>query len=150
MNPTSREMLELAGRLDPARAATVRAQLGGRRTAAAAPTDDPPAVGPTAPRSMNGLESAYAAHLRNRQLAGEVRWFAFEPLRLAIATGRRRAFYTPDFVVVLADGSTEVHETKGHWREAARVRIKVAAGLYPWPFVGVRRVDGRWEYERFA
>jgi len=47
-------------------------------------------------------------------------------------------------------GWFEIHETKGHWREAARVRIKVAADLYPWfKFVAVKWDKKQWVYEDF-
>lgn len=95
---------------------------------------------------MNSLERAYAAHLELRVRANEVRWWAFEPLRLRLATG---AGYTPDFAVVLEPGGVlEFHETKGFMREAAQVRLRVAAALYPWRFVLVRRAArGAWSFE---
>ena len=59
-------------------------------------------------------------------------------------------FYTPDFLVILADGRIELHEVKGHWEDDARVKIKVAAAQKPWfTFVAVKWVKGGWEYERF-
>lgn len=98
---------------------------------------------------MNGLEAAYARDLDLRKLSGNVLWWKFNAVRLRIADGEKGAFFKPDFAVLTRDG-LEFHETKGFWREAARLRIKVASGLYPFPFVAVRRVAGRWEYERFG
>lgn len=78
---------------------------------------------------LNKTEAAYELELRARKMAGEVRWYGFECVKLRLADG---AWYTPDFLVVLADGSIEAHETKGHMREAAAVRIKVAREMHPW------------------
>jgi hypothetical protein len=95
----------------------------------------------------NGLEASYAEHLTVLQARGEVLWWRFEGISFRLADG---AIYTPDFVVQLPDGLIELHETKGHWREAARVRIKVAAELYPFAFVAVKSVGGKWQVERFG
>ena len=96
---------------------------------------------------MNEWEQKYAQHLRMRQVAGEVRTFEFEAMRLRMGIaanepGSRGSWFTPDFSVWLTDGSFELHEVKGFWREAARVRIKTAASLYPFRFVVVRKVRG--------
>jgi hypothetical protein len=40
--------------------------------------------------------------------------------------------YTPDFMVIKNDGTIEFHEVKGFMRPAARVKIKVAARMFPW------------------
>jgi hypothetical protein len=97
---------------------------------------------------MNKLEQAYSQHLELQQAAGEIQWHAFEPMKLKLADG---AWFTPDFGVVMRDGSFEFRETKGHWREAARVRIKVAAGLYRFfRFVAIKRVGGNWQREEFG
>lgn len=98
------------------------------------------------PAGMNKTEQSYSQHLEARRRAGEVLWVMFEPcsLRLADAT-----HYRPDFFVMAADGVLEVHEVKGFWRDDARVKIKVAAALYPFRFVAVRRVRGQWEFETF-
>jgi hypothetical protein len=100
---------------------------------------------------MNKTEQAYGQYLDTLKFAGEVRWWAFQPVRLLIAQGDKAAYYRPDFWVQLADGSFEFHETKGFEREAALVRIKVAAGLYPIPFVLVKRDGGMgWTRELFG
>lgn len=84
-----------------------------------------------APRGMNKTEAKYADELALRQKVGEVQWWAFEPMSLKLADG---ASYKPDFGVLLADSTFEFVEIKGeHWREAARVRIKVATKTY-WMF----------------
>lgn len=89
---------------------------------------------PTGREGMNKLESDYAAFLAGRK---DVAWWRFECFKLRLANG---AFYTPDFLVVLSDGTVEVHETKGFFREAARVRLKVAVETYPFVFRLVKRL----------
>jgi hypothetical protein len=95
---------------------------------------------------MNGLESRYAALLENGMRAGSVLWWAFEGLSLRLADDTR---YTPDFAVMAADGVIECHETKGFMREAARVRLNVAAATYPFRFFLVRAgKSGAWQVDR--
>lgn len=95
---------------------------------------------------MNKTEAAYASELRLREIAGEVAWFAFEAWKLRLANN---TFYTPDFAVMLADGTLEVHEVKGHWEDDARVKIKVAASIYPFRFVGIQKDKTGWKLEEF-
>jgi len=85
---------------------------------------------------MNATERDYGAILSQRQNAGEVLWHKFEGLKLRLAD---KTFYTPDFAVMAADGVMECHEVKGHWQDDARVKIKVAAALYPFRFIAVKR-----------
>jgi hypothetical protein len=94
----------------------------------------------------NKTEAAYEAQLELRRRAGEVAWYRFEGLKLRLADS---TFYTPDFAVMLADGSIECHEVKGHWEDDARVKIKVAAGMYPFRFVAVKKAGSGWELEVF-
>ena len=94
--------------------------------------------------TMNKLESAYSDHLCVLTAAGEILWWKFEGMKFRLADG---AFYTPDFAVMMADGSLEIHEVKGHWEEAARVRIKVAAEIYPMRFLAITSVRKQWVTE---
>jgi hypothetical protein len=105
---------------------------------------------PAVPRGMNRWEQLYSDHLRDRRIAGEVRWFGFEiiRLRLAMSQTEKEAWYKPDFMVVMADGSVELHEVKGHWREAARLRVKIASEIFPFPLIVVTRSGSQWQYER--
>lgn len=96
-------------------------------------------------RGMNGLERAFAQHLEFRKQAGELVWWGFEPIRIRLADG---TFYKPDFVTVDANGRTEVWETKGFFREAAKVRIRVAAENFPWPFFIVVKAGGGFRVTR--
>jgi hypothetical protein len=98
---------------------------------------------------MNGTEQSYALHLQERVAKGEVLWWSFEAIRLRLAD---KTTLTVDFFVVLASGALEAHELKGkdkHWEDDARVKIKVAAELYPFQFYGVHRAGGEWQYEAF-
>lgn len=99
---------------------------------------------------MNGTERDYGRYLDTRQAAGEVIWWAFNSIRLRIAQGNMLAWFKPDFVVMLASGAYEVHETKGYEREAALVRLKVAAGFFPFRFVLVKRDGESWSFEEFG
>lgn len=100
--------------------------------------------------AMNKTEAAYSEVLRMRQIAGEVAWFKFEGVKLRLADS---TFYSPDFAVMLASGQMEMHEVKGFWQDDARVKIKVAADLYPFRFIAVqplpKKSGGGWKAEEF-
>ena len=85
--------------------------------------------------AMNKTESAYDAHLALQQHAGAIVWRKFEGLKLRLADN---TFYTPDFAVMTASGQMELHEVKGYWEDDARVKIKVAAEMYPFRFLAVK------------
>jgi len=97
---------------------------------------------------MNKTEARYAEHLEGLMRAGHIVGWDYEGVKLRLA---EKTFYTPDFLVICADGSVELHEVKGHWEDDARVKIKVAAKQKPWfTFVAVKAgKGGAWEYERF-
>ena len=95
---------------------------------------------------LNSTETAYGDLLELRKRAGEVAWYAFEGVKLRLAD---RTFYTPDFAVMLTNGQMEMHEVKGFWEDDARVKIKVAASLFPFQFVGVQKLKGAWKFEEF-
>lgn len=96
---------------------------------------------------MNKTETAYALHLEGRRIDRQILAYWFEGISLRLA---RRTWYRPDFLVRMPDGRLEVHEVKGHWRDDARVKIKVAAELYPaFRFLAVRRSRRDWLVERF-
>ena len=96
--------------------------------------------------TMNKTERAYADHLELRQHAGEIAWFKFEGVKLRLADS---TFYSPDFAVMLAGGEMEMHEVKGFWRDDARAKIKIAADMYPFRFIALRKVRGTFEAEVF-
>lgn len=98
--------------------------------------------------TMNKTEAAYEQVLKRRLMAGEIAWYKFEGVKLRLAAA---TFYTADFFVMAADGQLEVHEVKGVWTDDARVKTKVAAAMYPFKFIGVRRGKsaGGWMFEEF-
>lgn len=98
----------------------------------------------------NKTEAAYEQTLEQMKRDGEVQWFAFEGVKLRLANN---TFYTPDFAVMARDGQIELHEVKGYWEDDARVKIKVAAALYPFRFIAAmpkkKKDGGGWEIEAF-
>lgn len=106
---------------------------------------------------MNKLETKYAAHLELRKTAGEIHEYRFEPMKLRLAP---KTYFDIDFLVVQCYQGfggddvfdVELHEVKGHWEDDARVKMKVAAALFPWwKFRGVQwdRTTKNWKYEEF-
>ena len=93
----------------------------------------------------NKVERDFALHLASRLQAGEIQWFRFEPIRLRLGKG---AMFTPDFGVVETSGEFTFYEVKGSFfREAAKVRLKVARELFPFfKFIVVRRTKDGWDY----
>jgi hypothetical protein len=103
------------------------------------------------PKGMNKTEAAYAERLEMLRRSGEILSYDFEAITLKLAPNTR---YTPDFLVITSDATVELHEVKGHWYDDARVKIKVAARLFPFRFVAVRkkshRDGGGWDQEEFV
>lgn len=99
------------------------------------------------PGTMNKTERAWADVLEARRRAGEIREWHFEAVTLKLAADTR---YTPDFFVVNADETCELHEVKGFWRDDAKVKAKVAARLFPFPIVIVQRDKNGWQVETVA
>lgn len=95
---------------------------------------------------MNQTERRYADRLETLYKAGEIAWYAFEPMNLRLGD---KCFYRVDFMIMLNDGRLEAHEVKGFWTDDARVKIKVAAEKFPFPFVAVKWVKKQWEFETF-
>lgn len=99
---------------------------------------------------MNKTEADYASSLELLKRAGEVLWWRFEGLKLRLADN---TFYTPDFAVMRAGGQMECHEVKGFWTDDARVKIKVAADIYPFRFLAIKalpkKAGGGWTREEF-
>ena len=90
----------------------------------------------------NGTEREYAALFLARRPHG------FEEITLVIGDGAR---YTPDYWTLGDDDVLEFHEVKGHWREAAKVRIRAAALKYPqFRFLAIRHEKGQWVRESFG
>jgi hypothetical protein len=100
---------------------------------------------------MNKTEAAYDAYLKTLLMSGELLWYKFEGMKFRLADN---TFYTPDFALMRQDGQIEVHETKGFWTDDARVKIKVAADMYPFKFVAIKarakKDGGGWAEEIFG
>jgi hypothetical protein len=88
---------------------------------------------------LNKLESAWLAVLRaDITLA----WVGVHALTFKIGDDCR---YTPDFIALNLDGELITYETKGFMRDDARVKLKVAARMFPFVgFVLVERKAGAW------
>lgn len=82
---------------------------------------------------MNKTEAEYAAILAADP---DVIWHKFEGFKLRLA---ENTFYTPDFAVLRRSGEMQCHEVKGYWLDDARAKIKVAADLYPFEFIAVKK-----------
>lgn len=112
------------------------------------------ALGRLKPGQMNKTETAYRNHLLARKAAGEILDFRFEGITLKLAQDLR---YTPDFFVLMPDGSIEFHEVKGSravFRDDAKAKCKMCAQLNPWASLVVvyprpKKNGGGWEYENF-
>ncbi len=109
------------------------------------------AKGRLKPGALNKTEEAYRQHLEIRKQAGEIVWYRFEGIRLVLA---ERCSYTPDFAVMLPDGTIELHEVKGAralFRDDARVKVKMAADLFPFKILVVYPKPKKtgWETEAF-
>lgn len=98
----------------------------------------------TTGEKMNKTEAEWARMLEARRLAGEVAYYAFEPIKVRLADA---TFYTPDFLVVLASGEMELHEVKGAFvMDDARLKFKVVAEHFPARLVWAqKKKGGAWE-----
>lgn len=75
------------------------------------------------------LEASFADFLELSLKSGAMGWYRYEPMSFRIGPDAR---YRPDFgALVLPTRELWLYEVKGFWREAAKVRIKVAADMYP-------------------
>ncbi len=100
--------------------------------------------------AMNKTETAYAQELELQKRAGMVLWWKFEGIKLRLADN---TFLTVDFPTMIADGTLEMREVKGYFEEDARVKLKVAASMYPFRFRVIRakakKHGGGWDVEEF-
>lgn len=83
---------------------------------------------------MNKTEAAYASELERERVAGLIQWWKFEGIKLRLAD---KTFLTVDFAVLDAEGYLRMVDVKGAlavYEQDARVKMKVAASLYPFKF----------------
>ena len=78
------------------------------------------------------LENRYADYLELLKRAGEILGWWYESVNLKIGPG---AWVHLDFLVWAKDGVLELRETKGYKERAGMVRLKAAAGIYPFRFL---------------
>lgn len=95
---------------------------------------------------MNGAETEFhRLFIQPRILAGEAVWNEFEKLKLKLA---KNCFYTPDFLVGLADGRQIVFEVKGGriW-DGAREKFLWSSEKYgrEYEFQAWQKKAGRWK-----
>jgi hypothetical protein len=97
--------------------------------------------------AMNKTEAEYAAVLELEKHAGLILWYRFEGIKLRLADN---TFITIDFPVMRADGLLEMREVKGFWTDDARAKTKIAAEMYPFRFIAVKKIaKGQFETEVF-
>lgn len=91
---------------------------------------------------MNRWERRFADDLEAAKLAGEIRDWKFESVKLRLAD---RTWYTPDFAVFENDGRLRMVEIKGFWRDDAKVKYKVAREMYHhFDWQALALVRGQW------
>lgn len=103
---------------------------------------------------MNRTEKAYSLFLEGEKRAGRVLAFWFESWKFKIA--ENACWYTPDFIVLKANGDLEAHEVKGSPRifaDDAKVKVKVCASTYPIKmkvvFPKTKKSGGGWDVQEF-
>ena len=100
---------------------------------------------------MNATEKRFESSvLRTLQLTGEISSWQYEPAKWRYGTDFK-ATYTPDFMVLRADGMIEMIDVKGSggWEAATRNKIKACAEKYP-QFLWVGYTEDRKRRSNFA
>lgn len=108
---------------------------------------------------MNSYEEKFYNEILKPKLDNkEYTQVKFERVRIILVqpdseTKKRESTYTPDFYCIGSDGSTTVYEIKGLQDEADRLKIKLAAEMFPeWTWIMchiVSKAKGTWRYEEF-
>lgn len=100
-------------------------------------------------RYRSKWEAEYATYLDYQKATNTIWDWDYEPESLVIGVGAK---YTPDFKVwITFGGRVEYREVKGYKREAAMVRLRVAAARFPNDgFVLVTKKDGQWVHTLIA
>ena len=101
---------------------------------------------------MNKTEQAYAERLDAMKAAGEIIDWKFHPMNIRLATN---AFYEVDFLVLHADMSLAIHETKGGFTtDKGQLKIRMCAEVMPWftfykAIKKPKKYGGGWEIQEF-
>lgn len=100
---------------------------------------------------MNKTEQAYSQHLEGLKACGDVVWWKFEGIKLRLAGN---TFLTVDFAIMNKDGLIELIDVKGSkftYMDDAKVKMKVAASIYPFvfkvAFPNPKKEGGGWNVE---
>ncbi len=111
------------------------------------------ALGRMAKGEMNRTEAAYADRLNQLKQAGEVLDWKFHPMRVRLACN---TYYEVDFLVLHADHTLAIHETKGGYTsEKGQLKIKLVAEVLPY-FRMIKATKlpakdgGGWKLEEFS
>lgn len=96
---------------------------------------------------MNKTEKGRAIQLEAMKRSGAIADWWFEGMTLKLAHDLR---WTPDFLIQENDGALRVEDTKGHLREDAHIKMKLAAKHFPFP-ITVLYKDGPngWKTEAY-
>lgn len=85
---------------------------------------------------MTKPEKLWAWLLQEEKNKGLINDFYFEQVTFYLSDpqrGVKRVSYTPDFFVIMADGTVRIDEVKGGFiREDADMKFKIAASRFPW------------------
>lgn len=100
---------------------------------------------------MNATEARFANYLRGLEITGEILWWRHEGIKLQLADNTT---LTVDFNVMYADGLLVMIDVKGAKaiiEEDAKVKLKVAAGQFPfvfrYAFPRQKKDGGGWIFE---
>ena len=106
-----------------------------------------------AKQGQNKTEAAYSLWLDKRKADGEILDYFYEGITLKLADATR---YTPDFLVMLADGTLECHEVKAGRldkktgavvpmsEDASRIKLNISAERFPFRFRLAFAFKGQW------
>lgn len=93
---------------------------------------------------MNKTEKARAVELEAMKRSGLIADWWYEALTLKLADDCR---YTPDFLIQERDGSLRLEETKGFWRDDAKVKTKLCVVRFPFPLRVLKKAKQGWDVE---
>lgn len=93
---------------------------------------------------MNKTEERRAIELEAMKRDGLIADWWYEAVTFKLADDCR---YTPDFLIQERDGSLRLEETKGFFRDDAKVKTKVMATTFPFPLRVLRWEKGGWAVE---
>lgn len=110
---------------------------------------------------MNKTETEYDTYLGLLLRGGMIDGYKFEGIKLKLADN---CFFTPDFLVMAKDGVLELHDTKGTTKklrasgekeaapwieEDAKIKLKLAAELFPFRVFAVFKTKEGWQKMEF-